>query len=344
MQPIEDPFGDSPFKAIPSTDSSTQPQPQSSATSFHPATNQSFEPQPPQLVASKVETVASFNFGDSFSAVTYSSSTSSSVQLPSTTTPQFLPPNNGTDILADILPPSGPAAPPVPPQTGFLPPTAQFSQPTAANNGSFHPQLGSTAPAPAPVTNFGSFPPPYGGGTLIPQTGSLAPVSSQVHTPAAPVPRHNGDGQVGPSNPIASTGSLALVPQQPKDKFETKSTVWADTLSRGLVNLNISGRECFSVWKENLLKIPNFNLNWTYLIECFKYLLEFLNLYLHFQFFLSHVQLKLILWRTLELISMRLIGRRRGWRNLLQLRWPLLLTWAKQWDLVLELVVRVQAP
>lgn len=26
-----------------------------------------------------------------------------------------------------------------------------------------------------------------------------------------------------------------------KDKFETKSTVWADTLSRGLVNLNISG-------------------------------------------------------------------------------------------------------
>jgi len=29
-----------------------------------------------------------------------------------------------------------------------------------------------------------------------------------------------------------------------KDKFETKSTVWADTLSRGLVNLNISGREC----------------------------------------------------------------------------------------------------
>lgn len=240
-QPIEDPFGDSPFKASPSTDSSTQPQPHSSATSFHPATNQNFEPQPPQLVASKVETVANFNFEDSFSTVTYSSSTSSSVQLPSTTTPQFLPPNNGTDILANILPPSGPAPPLVAPQTGFPPPTAQFSEPIAANTGSFHPQLGSTAPAPAPITNFGSFPPPYGGGTLIPQSGSLAPVSSQVHTPAAPVPQHNGDGQVGPSNPIASTGSLALVPQQPKDKFETKSTVWADTLSRGLVNLNISG-------------------------------------------------------------------------------------------------------
>ncbi|KAJ6680417.1 EPSIN/ENT-RELATED [Salix purpurea] len=39
----------------------------------------------------------------------------------------------------------------------------------------------------------------------------------------------------------SSTGSLAIVPQPSKDKFETKSTVWADTLSRGLVNLNISG-------------------------------------------------------------------------------------------------------
>lgn len=47
----------------------------------------------------------------------------------------------------------------------------------------------------------------------------------------------------------ASSGALALVPQQEQpseDKFETKSTVWADTLSRGLVSLNISGRELFS--------------------------------------------------------------------------------------------------
>ncbi|KAK4766113.1 hypothetical protein SAY87_007755 [Trapa incisa] len=39
-----------------------------------------------------------------------------------------------------------------------------------------------------------------------------------------------------------SVGPLAIVPQQqPKENFQTKSTVWADTLSRGLVDLNISG-------------------------------------------------------------------------------------------------------
>lgn len=40
-----------------------------------------------------------------------------------------------------------------------------------------------------------------------------------------------------------STGSLSIVPQPSKGKFEPKSTVWADTLNRGLVDLNISGRE-----------------------------------------------------------------------------------------------------
>jgi epsin len=49
----------------------------------------------------------------------------------------------------------------------------------------------------------------------------------------------------------SSTGSLAIVPQPSKDKFETKSTVWADTLSRGLVNLNISGREYIQYLKAN---------------------------------------------------------------------------------------------
>lgn len=40
-----------------------------------------------------------------------------------------------------------------------------------------------------------------------------------------------------------STNYLAVVPQPGKDKFETKSTIWKDTLNRGLVNLNISGCE-----------------------------------------------------------------------------------------------------
>ena len=50
------------------------------------------------------------------------------------------------------------------------------------------------------------------------------------------------NGQAGPlssvtsqSSASASTGSLAIVPQTSEDKFEPKSAVWADTLSRGLV-------------------------------------------------------------------------------------------------------------
>lgn len=38
------------------------------------------------------------------------------------------------------------------------------------------------------------------------------------------------------------TGAIEIVPQSQK-KFEPKSTIWADTLSRGLVNFNISGRK-----------------------------------------------------------------------------------------------------
>lgn len=42
---------------------------------------------------------------------------------------------------------------------------------------------------------------------------------------------------------VPATDSLSIIPQPANDKFETKSTVWADTLNRGLVNLNISGCE-----------------------------------------------------------------------------------------------------
>lgn len=41
------------------------------------------------------------------------------------------------------------------------------------------------------------------------------------------------------SDPVSTAPVISNQPA--KDKFETKSTVWADTLSRGLVNLNISG-------------------------------------------------------------------------------------------------------
>ncbi|KAG1359762.1 clathrin interactor EPSIN 2 [Cocos nucifera] len=68
-------------------------------------------------------------------------------------------------------------------------------------------------------------------GMLPPEAGTVAFVPSQ-------------SGLSGPPFPLGAASTSALPPaktQPSKEKFETKSTVWADTLSRGLVNLNISG-------------------------------------------------------------------------------------------------------
>lgn len=290
MQSFNDPFGDSPFKAVPSTET-VQPQPQMSTStdSFPLTTNQS------------ADTGSNFPFGDSFSAVTYSAPGDSSVQTPANS--QFLPQDpstehQNTDILADILPPSGASQPtaniygnfqPQPgsmvphTQTGFsgqhgsgafppqggpvapqMPagPTSQFNNGNfmsqqggfaAPNSGNFYSQQGgSTGPITnymAPQTQTGPAA-QYGGGHYVTQQGSI---SSQVshQSPTGPSSQHNIDAlgnllPQGGSNILTSaTGALAIVAQPPKDnKFETKSAVWADTLSRGLVNLNISGGEC----------------------------------------------------------------------------------------------------
>lgn len=123
------------------------------------------------------------------------------------------------------------------------------------NSGNYLPQGSSTgfpsqmtpqAPTaqPAQITNF----PHHGGSTASPsptdqasqfnnqsffgQQGNAAPFSSS-YTHQVPAPN---------ASPYAiSAAPNSLVSQPSKDKFETKSTVWADTLSRGLVNLNISG-------------------------------------------------------------------------------------------------------
>ncbi|KAI5432490.1 clathrin interactor EPSIN 2 [Lathyrus oleraceus] len=120
------------------------------------------------------------------------------------------------------------------------------------NSGNYLPQGSSTgfpshmtpqaptpqaAQQPAQITNF----PHHGGSTGSPsnnsqgffgQQGNAAPLGSS-YTHQTPAPN---------ASPYAvSTTSNSLVSQPSKDKFETKSTVWADTLSRGLVNLNISG-------------------------------------------------------------------------------------------------------
>lgn len=308
MQGFEDPFGDSPFKAVPSADSVlTQQQNSASTNSFQPNVNQTAEL--PQLGAPKADTVSNFDFGDTFSGLTYSGPSVSGIQPP--TNSQYFPqelstPQQNTDILADILPPSGPS-PAFTSQPGFVAPTGQPTQPTANIYGTFHPQAGPIAPqiqagAPAQLTSgsllpqagFTSLPtsqmtpqtppgptsqlnggnvfPQQGGsaptgpamqfssGNFLPAQGAAAPVATHIahQTPTGPAVLHNNDHlgnllpQAGLNAPVTSqqnlpfsTGSLSIVPQPAKDKFETKSTVWTDTLSRGLVNLNISGRECF---------------------------------------------------------------------------------------------------
>ncbi|GMI92927.1 hypothetical protein HRI_002961900 [Hibiscus trionum] len=133
-QGFNDPFGDGPFKAFLSADAASAQQLVSiSMTTLQPTMSQNAEAPQPSSV--KFETVTDFNFGESFSAHAYSASNSSNGQPPSANS-QFLPQelsasNQENDILADILPPSGPANDAAS-HTAFLAPTSQSAPPVAA--------------------------------------------------------------------------------------------------------------------------------------------------------------------------------------------------------------------
>lgn len=117
------------------------------------------------------------------------------------------------------------------PQSGYQVPAGSSMQSNAIAGG-YNTGLGSTGPF----------------GNQMGQTSAGQPYLSQP-TGASHMPSqmHLQSSQIQTSNALALTqttsASTALVSstQPAKDKFETKSTVWADTLSRGLVNLNISG-------------------------------------------------------------------------------------------------------
>ncbi|XP_030507992.2 clathrin interactor EPSIN 2 isoform X1 [Cannabis sativa] len=300
-QSFEDPFGDTPFRAIPSD--STQVPPQTSDTAF--------TAELPLSIVPKAETGSNFDFGDSLSGITYSTPSFSTVQTPSMN-PEFLPQelptsHQNTDILADILPHSGPS-PAITSQQAFSVSSTQTAQSGANAFGSFQPQPGSQVSVPpnmVPQTQSGSaghygnylptgptpmtshaipqmptgqnqfingqfapqqpFAPPNNGnfysqqgtpavsmnpqttmghagqlnsGNSFQQQTSASQIAPQAayHTPSGPVQQSNVLGNLG------QTGSNPSMASHPtKDKFETKSTVWTDTLSRGLVNLNISG-------------------------------------------------------------------------------------------------------
>uniref|UniRef100_A0A2P2MFV1 Clathrin interactor EPSIN 3 isoform X2 n=1 Tax=Rhizophora mucronata TaxID=61149 RepID=A0A2P2MFV1_RHIMU len=311
IQPFEDPFGDTPFKAIPSMDNVLEQQQIYTSLPPHPPTlNQNAEV--PLTSAPNPDTVN--DFGGTFSATGFSASNAE----PLPTNSQFLPQELSSsqeeiDILAGILPPSGSSSFTTS-HAGFLAPTSQPVQPSAGfyenfnaqggtlapvvsnigpqaqqfSGGNFLPQAVSTAPnssitaTQTPAGNSALF----NNGNLLPQQGSAVPVGSHFtkhtatgptsqlnngcsfpqqgfpapaaaqlahHTQTVPSAQHNSEilgnsfsqgtntSMVAQPALTSSTGSLTIIPQPAKDKFETKSTIWIDTLSRGLVNLNISG-------------------------------------------------------------------------------------------------------
>ncbi|KAI7728677.1 hypothetical protein M8C21_009675 [Ambrosia artemisiifolia] len=238
--PFDDPFGDGPFRAAPSTNGFSAP-PQSTT-----AVSQSVEP--PQSASPAPNSVNNTGYGG------------------------FDP---TTDFLADLLPVSGPSqtgfqAPPgqLPSQTGFPSQTSFPGQPTPHQESQplqqgFPPQGGQYMPQPGFPPQGGQYMsqpgfPPHGGQTMghggFPsQMGSGYPGSNgqpayqSSSAPVPPVAQPTATSSFYQQPPVqsgsalnASTGALVVVPQEPA-KFETKSTVWADTLNRGLVNLNIAG-------------------------------------------------------------------------------------------------------
>ncbi|KAM3337497.1 clathrin interactor EPSIN 2 isoform X1 [Capsicum galapagoense] len=145
-----------------------------------------------------------------------------------------------------------PAQPGQAPQTGFVPTSGQPTSGFHSTPG-FYPQSGYQVPAGSSMqsnANAGGYNTGLGStapfGNQLGQTSAGQPYLSQP-TAASHMPSQMlQSSQTQTSNALVLTqttpASTALVGTQPaKDKFETKSTVWADTLSRGLVNLNISG-------------------------------------------------------------------------------------------------------
>nr|XP_016460874.1 PREDICTED: clathrin interactor EPSIN 2-like [Nicotiana tabacum]XP_016460875.1 PREDICTED: clathrin interactor EPSIN 2-like [Nicotiana tabacum] len=117
------------------------------------------------------------------------------------------------------------------PQSGFGGPGGSSMQ-NNANAGGYNTGLGSTGP-------FG----PQMGHTSAGQPYLSQPTAAS-HMPSQ-MPLQYSQTQTSNALVLTQTTPASTAPisstQPAKDKFETKSTVWADTLSRGLVNLNISG-------------------------------------------------------------------------------------------------------
>jgi epsin len=267
QQPFDDPFGDGPFRAISPATSSHTVNVHSSSSFQSTSTSQNSEPQ-------KIDTNNNPTFGsaEAYTAGPYATSAGNAHQkvVPSPQYSHQEPSNPNIDILADIFPPSLPQTSTSfqsqsTLQPGFPSQISQQQQHYPGQMGQvpgFHPQSHPVFPAGYPSQNMsqpvgfhaqpGQQNPNYFGNFEGGSYGPSPPSGSHMHHTSAPagaaLAQHNSTSSfilqsTSSHVPANSNSSLALVPQQlpAQEKFETKSTVWADTLNRGLVNLNISG-------------------------------------------------------------------------------------------------------
>ncbi|KAL8171434.1 hypothetical protein V2J09_023238 [Rumex salicifolius] len=253
-QSFEDPFGDSPFKALSSSDDvTTQAQNFASVPSFQSSVNSLEQTQQFSQMNNN------FEAQETFSSLNFGTPDASGFQLPPNAQPvqQETFSLQNDDILAGILPPSGP---PEASQTPFTPPVYQPTMPMY-NAPNFVQQSGPQHAGNFPIAAQNQMMPTYQNSNMnflpqstpalsgAPNTAPQMPVTvpQQTNNFLGDLLPHAGQSIAPPSQPTSTqtTGSLALVPlpagPAPTQKFELKSAVWADTLSRGLVDLNISG-------------------------------------------------------------------------------------------------------
>ncbi|KAL6911318.1 hypothetical protein ACP4OV_000123 [Aristida adscensionis] len=200
----------------------------SAPTTFVPQAPQTMAPNPhaipqgtPTFAYSQAPHPAATNPSPVPQAVTSSFAPTQASQpappnMPSGQANYFMQPASGAgiDSLAGVPTQNG-APSYIPPQTSQSPANQQPSQP------SFLSQTGTSAPQPALISRGASQ--PLGLPNSVPSTANF-PLHSSSSAP-----------------PETIISALQVSQTEPVKKFEPKSTVWADTLNRGLVDLNISG-------------------------------------------------------------------------------------------------------
>ncbi|MCO5559959.1 hypothetical protein L7F22_013563 [Adiantum nelumboides] len=193
-------------------------------------------------------------FGHSLSKVEASGSTSSTaVKVGIKPPPSYTPPSN--DSKASFLRTSGPMT------TSIRPPPSTFAGNEGVTVAGFRSDSFSSSPSGA--NQAASVGVDFLGLDSCSTSGFISNGTSQpalsLDAPAPPLPilteffqmsQPLSTASFNPSQPsvgIASQGQSGNMRPQQAKRFETKSAVWADGLSKGLIDLNISGRKSNSL-------------------------------------------------------------------------------------------------